>query len=86
MQIRLVALCNNFLELLIVIFIDWLVLTAATTAGTINTIECNIGKFDCGPSATGQRCISYTWVCDGEDDCSNGADEAMCSMYIITLL
>ena len=52
----------------------------AIAGTTTNAIACNIGKFDCGPSSsTRDRCIEYSWVCDGEEDCDNRADEAMCS-------
>lgn len=36
---------------------------------------CTLGEFDCG---TGTECIDAQRVCDGNDDCSNGADEQSC--------
>ena len=47
--------------------------------GTVT--QCVIGQFDCGASSHTQRCVQYSWVCDAEEDCDNGADEAMCGMY-----
>ena len=33
---------------------------------------CQVGEFTCGPG----ECIPARWVCNGEDDCGNGADES----------
>ena len=50
-------------------------------------ISCSIGKFDCRDNSTSQRsrCIEYSWVCDGETDCTNNADEELCGMYYKSL-
>ena len=49
-------------------------------------ISCTIGKFDCGDNSNGSnRCIEYSWVCDGESDCTNNADEELCGMYYKSL-
>ncbi|XP_072048711.1 LOW QUALITY PROTEIN: sortilin-related receptor-like [Amphiura filiformis] len=45
--------------------------------------ECSTFKYPCGPGAS-QACIWRWWVCDGEDDCGNGADEENCGDYITT--
>ena len=47
-------------------------------------ITCTIGKFDCRDNST-SHCIEYSWVCDGETDCSNNADEESCGMYYKSL-
>ena len=47
----------------------------------VNTTRCSSGQFNCGPPPTYPQCIRDSWVCDGDRDCTNGADEAMCGMY-----
>ena len=59
----------------------------SVTGGTVDVIvsQCNSGQFDCAPNSTDSQCISNSWICDGDRDCKNGADEAMCGMYTMTL-
>ena len=38
---------------------------------------CRTDQFSCG----GNKCIPKTWLCDTENDCTNGADEKDCSEY-----
>eukprot|EP00929_Paragymnodinium_shiwhaense_P117933 TRINITY_DN893_c6_g1_i1.p1 TRINITY_DN893_c6_g1~~TRINITY_DN893_c6_g1_i1.p1 ORF type:complete len:610 (+),score=123.17 TRINITY_DN893_c6_g1_i1:75-1904(+) len=35
--------------------------------------------FACDPSQEYSQLVARSWVCDGEDDCDNGADEANCT-------
>lgn len=35
------------------------------------SVECSEGEFQCGP----RECVSSLVVCDGRNDCFNGADE-----------
>ena len=41
-------------------------------------LACGYNQFQC---QTGHNCISQCKVCDGDFDCSDGSDEANCSMY-----
>jgi len=41
-------------------------------------LACGYNQFQC---QTGRNCISQCKVCDGDFDCSDGSDEANCSMY-----
>ena len=56
------------------------IVTAGTvgTNATVNVTQCRNGQFDCSPAAGYPQCISNLWVCDGDRDCRNGADEAIC--------
>ncbi|XP_077267025.1 uncharacterized protein LOC143900014 isoform X4 [Temnothorax americanus] len=40
------------------------------------TGQCKSKHFECTPG----ECIPSPWVCDGEEDCTNGADERKCIM------
>lgn len=40
---------------------------------------CELHEFRCGDGA----CIRKEFVCDGNQDCIGGSDEAVCSMYLI---
>ena len=46
-----------------------------------DNFTCGSGRFDCGPNILHFRCISNSWICDGDRDCANGADEATCGMH-----
>lgn len=37
-----------------------------------SVLECGDEKFSCGTSG---ECTYKAWLCDGEEDCENGADE-----------
>lgn len=51
-----------------------------------NTTQCSSGQFYCSSQFTFPQCISNSWVCDGDSDCSNGADEATCGTYYNSIL
>ena len=57
----------------------------ASAIDTVNATHCNSGQFYCGAGSTFFRCIPNSWVCDGDRDCSNNADEANCGMYYVFL-
>ncbi|XP_043272593.1 uncharacterized protein [Venturia canescens] len=40
--------------------------------------KCKPKHFECRPG----ECIPSPWVCDGEEDCTNGLDEASCSSHL----
>ncbi|XP_063985117.1 uncharacterized protein LOC135166617 isoform X2 [Diachasmimorpha longicaudata] len=40
--------------------------------------QCKKGLFECLP----EECIPSHWVCDGEEDCTNGKDEKFCSQHL----
>lgn len=42
-------------------------------------ITCAPDHFQCGSSA---RCIPRKWLCDGDQDCSDGSDEIACGSYV----
>ncbi|XP_054002580.1 uncharacterized protein LOC128889196 isoform X1 [Hylaeus anthracinus] len=42
------------------------------------TGQCKPKHFECLPG----ECIPSPWVCDGEEDCTNGADEMACTSHI----
>ncbi|XP_031783436.1 uncharacterized protein LOC100120629 isoform X1 [Nasonia vitripennis] len=42
------------------------------------TGSCKPKHFECSPG----ECIPSPWVCDGQEDCTNGADERKCSSHI----
>ena len=62
-----------------------LLLHIAVAPGAVNTTQCNNGQFYCGADST-YPCISSTWVCDRDRDCSNGADEASCGVYYDSII
>ena len=39
---------------------------------------CDDDHYDCGP--TDHECVSRLFVCDGQKDCRNGADEELCTL------
>lgn len=43
--------------------------------GVSNTGDCNSGEFDCGNG----KCVPLNWICDGDNDCGNDADEKGCA-------
>ena len=63
-----------------------LLFAIATTIDAVNTTHCNSGQFFCGAGSTFLQCISNSWVCDRDRDCSNGADEADCGMYYDSII
>ena len=47
----------------------------------------SIAPKTCGPdefTCTDEGCIHAGWVCDGADDCDDGADEKNCSKFLRT--
>ncbi|KAG7212821.1 hypothetical protein KM043_002178 [Ampulex compressa] len=40
--------------------------------------QCKPKHFECLPG----ECIPSRWVCDGDEDCTNGADEVACSLHL----
>ena len=40
-----------------------------------NALTCDHNMFAC---ASGDKCITNLWKCDGEHDCVDGSDEANC--------
>ena len=59
------------------------VYNVTTVDDTVNS-QCHTGQFDCGLdlNSTNSQCINNSFVCDGNEDCVNGADETMCGMYM----
>ena len=55
-------------------------LNVAVAPAEVNVTQRNSGQFYCGATSTYPQCISNSWVCDRDRDCSNGADEADCGM------
>lgn len=45
-----------------------------SSTGVCVSIGCKEDQFDCG----NDKCISQSWICDGDNDCGNGADEKDC--------
>ncbi|XP_046753306.1 uncharacterized protein LOC124403977 isoform X4 [Diprion similis] len=45
---------------------------------TVTAGRCKPKHFECTPG----ECIPSLWICDGEEDCSNGADEQACSQHL----
>ena len=52
-----------------------------TIDDTVNS-QCLTGQFDCSLNSTNSQCINNSLVCDGNEDCLNAADEAICGMHI----
>ncbi|KAK2168010.1 hypothetical protein LSH36_21g02056, partial [Paralvinella palmiformis] len=52
-----------------------------TTRHDIDNSTCTINQFECSPKV----CISKHWLCDGEVDCENSADEKDCDNGLIDL-
>lgn len=44
--------------------------------GFLQQTSCGSGQFLCRHD---QRCINFHWTCDGNQDCSDGADEKLCA-------
>lgn len=49
---------------------------------TVTVVQCGIEEFDCGPNSNSRQCINNSLICNGNNDCDNGADEANCGMYV----
>ena len=42
----------------------------------IAPVTCSSYQFKCQTTNT---CVSRNWICDGDEDCSDGSDEVNCS-------
>ncbi|XP_046476241.1 uncharacterized protein [Neodiprion pinetum] len=45
---------------------------------TVTAGRCNPKHFECTPG----ECIPSPWICDGQEDCTNGVDEQDCSQHL----
>ncbi|XP_061491391.1 prolow-density lipoprotein receptor-related protein 1-like isoform X2 [Rhineura floridana] len=52
--------------------------TATTKTTILTTVVCGWAEVAC---RNGQECVSYEYVCDGEEDCIDGSDEDNCSQF-----
>ena len=50
---------------------------------TVTVSQCYTGQFDCSFNSTNFQCINKSLVCDGNEDCMNGADEDLCGKPIL---
>ncbi|XP_045139064.1 low-density lipoprotein receptor-related protein 8-like isoform X2 [Portunus trituberculatus] len=48
-----------------------------TTTTTTSTTVCSSDQFQCVFSG---KCVSISWLCDDEEDCPDGSDEANCNL------
>ena len=70
------GLCSHVL-----LWLPFTVFIPTIADDTVTVSQCYTGQFDCGLNSTNLQCINVSLVCNGNEDCMNGADEAMCGKY-----